>query len=100
MVFRHESFCLWESVISGFLNGATNDYISLDQNGLGVMSLSQKFLTKQVEAQHGQRAIVHSMQTCQYFKLNEKNHLLFKCSSPSERLIMVENQYNSDNGET
>jgi len=30
LIFRHESACLWESTVSGFLNTSTLDYISLD----------------------------------------------------------------------
>lgn len=49
VIYRHESFCLWETHVSGFLNNSTLDFISLDQNGLGVMALSSKFLTKQIK---------------------------------------------------
>lgn len=41
MIFRHESFCLWESTIYGFLNPSTNDFVSLDAKGLAVMALSE-----------------------------------------------------------
>ena len=30
LIFRHESACLWESAVSGFLNTSTLDFISLD----------------------------------------------------------------------
>ena len=64
MVFRHEAFCLWEAVVSAFLNNSTKDYITLDANGVSVMALSGKKFVKEVEAPGEQKAKVHSMQTC------------------------------------
>jgi len=42
MIFRHESFCLWESTVYGFLNSSTLDFITLDSKGLAVMALSDE----------------------------------------------------------
>ena len=50
LIFRHESACLWESSVSGFLNTSTLDYISLDCSGLAVMALSEHARDK-----HGKR---------------------------------------------
>jgi len=49
ILYKHESFCLWESFISGFLSNSTQDFITLDQFGLGVMALSDQFLTKKLK---------------------------------------------------
>ena len=40
ILYQHESFCLWESFISSFLQNSKKDFITLDQSGLGVMSLN------------------------------------------------------------
>ena len=40
VVFRHDSFNLWETKIMSFLNDATLDYVSLSERGMGVLGLS------------------------------------------------------------
>ena len=99
VIYRHESFCLWETHVSGFLNNSTLDFISLDQNGLGVMALSSKFLTKQIKDHEDQNMLVHSLSSCQYLRLGEGNHLLFQCSQKN-RMIGVYDNYKNELGET
>jgi Fe-S cluster assembly iron-binding protein IscA len=40
VVFRHDSFNLWETKIMSFLNDATLDYVSLSERGMAVLGLS------------------------------------------------------------
>lgn len=39
--FRHESFCLWETKISSFLNQINFDYITMEHSGLQVLALGK-----------------------------------------------------------
>jgi len=55
VVFRHESFCLWETPITGFLNHSTLDYITLDQHGMGVLVLSSELLKKELTNHQNQK---------------------------------------------
>ena len=66
VIFRHESACLWESSVSGFLNTSTLDYISLDSGGLAVMALSENCPNgrRSVVDRYGQDCMIHSMATC------------------------------------
>ena len=77
VVFRHDSFNLWETKIMSFLNDATLDYVSLSERGMGVLGLSTQFLTKRVKDDNGDMHQVHSLASCEYLKLNPRNHLLF-----------------------
>ena len=77
VVFRHDSFNLWETKIMSFLNDATLDYVSLSERGMGVIGLSTQFLTKRVKDNAGDMHQVHSLASCDYLKLNPRNHILF-----------------------
>jgi hypothetical protein len=41
LAFRHESFCLWETKISSFLNSFSFDFISMQHEGLFVLGLGK-----------------------------------------------------------
>tara|TARA_B110000285_G_scaffold219587_1_gene270323 strand:+ start:1165 stop:1665 length:501 start_codon:yes stop_codon:yes gene_type:complete len=68
IIFRHESFCLWESKISSFLNSSTFDYISLQQQGISVLALS-KTQSKIIRVDKYMHKL-HSLQSCDYLKLD------------------------------
>lgn len=69
IIFRHESFCLWESKISSFLNSSTFDYISLQQQGISVLALS-KTQSKIIQVDKYMHKL-HSLQSCDYLKLDK-----------------------------
>lgn len=39
IIFKHESFQLWESQIIGFLSSATHDFVTLSKDGIGIVGL-------------------------------------------------------------
>ena len=43
--------------------------------------------------------MVHSLASCNYLKIDSQNHILFECSS-EEKIINVQSQYKSRNGQT
>lgn len=99
VVFRHDSFNLWETKIMSFLNDATLDYVSLSERGMGVLGLSTQFLTKRVKDNTNDMHQVHSLASCDYLKLNPRNHILFSCQQ-NDRNVCVQGQYKNSRGET
>lgn len=99
VVFRHDSFNLWETKIMSFLNDATLDYVSLSERGMGVLGLSTQFLTKRVKDNSNDMHQVHSLASCDYLKLNPRNHILFSCQQ-NDRNVCVQGQYKNSRGET
>ena len=86
IIFRHESFQLWESKIKGFLTTATHDFVTLSKDGIAIIALgneSRKFKDKD------QRDIkLHSLESTNYLKLEQNNHILFQdCNN--QKLIMI-----------
>ena len=41
MIYKHESFALWEQTIKGILVTKTKDFVTLSKNGLSIMSLGE-----------------------------------------------------------
>ena len=39
IIFRHESFQLWESKIKGTLTTASHDFVTLSKNGIAIIAL-------------------------------------------------------------
>ena len=50
LMYRHESFCLWETAIVSIMNKITRDLVILSNEGLGVMDLSSNVVTREVTA--------------------------------------------------
>ena len=71
IVFRHDSFNLWETKIQSFLNDATLDYVSLNSSGISVMGLTSLFDTKRIVDDNNETHQVHSLAACEYLKLSQ-----------------------------
>lgn len=69
LAFRHESFCLWETKISSFLNQTSFDYITMEHSGLQVLALG-KNENKQLLDNQNYRNKLHSLKSCHYLKLD------------------------------
>lgn len=73
----HESNNLYEDRIKGILL-PTNDYIILNCNGMHLLNIGNS-LKKIIIDSQGFRRMVHSLGGCNYLRLEENNHLFFKC---------------------
>jgi len=79
LVFKMETFCLWETGIMSFLNDTTNDYITLTSTGMKITGLSCDFLSKNVRDNENRKLKLHSLASCKYLMLDKSNHILFSC---------------------
>ena len=50
LIYRHESFCLWENEIVSIMNQITRDLVILSNEGLSVMDLSSNIVTRDVSS--------------------------------------------------
>jgi len=85
LIYRHESFCLWETAIVSIMNQITRDLVILSNEGLSVMDLSSNIVTRNVSS-NNQKYCIHSLASCDYLKLDELNHILFKCTAKNRML--------------
>ena len=79
LLFKYDTFCLWEIGIMSFLNDSTNDYITLTNSGMKITGLSSDFLSKVVHDDHNRKLKLHSLASCKYLMLDKSNHILFSC---------------------
>ena len=79
LLFKYETFCLWEIGIMSFLNDSTNDYITLTNSGMRITGLSGDFLSRKVEDNEGRKLKLHSLSSCKYLMLDKSNHIHFSC---------------------
>ena len=75
-MYRHESFQLWESSIKGILMHKTNDFITINRDGLTILSLGA-IQRKQVEDCNGDQRMLHSLTSMNYLKHDPANVIVF-----------------------
>ena len=75
--FWYETYQLYESPIKGFLLPA-GDFLMLSKTGINVINLGSA-LKKKVTDQMGNTRIMHSLGSCNYLRIEAKNHIHFKC---------------------
>ena len=77
-LFRHESFQLWESNVEGFYLSKNKDYVSINGNGINVLSLGSHD-KRIMKNNYGQELMAHSLESASYLKVDPSNFLVFEC---------------------
>lgn len=90
-LFRHESFQLWESQITAFFIHKNNDYVTINSDGISMISLDS-FDKKYIKSANGQEKMIHSIESVNYLKSNHNNFIYFDFSGP-QKLINVVQQF-------
>lgn len=80
MLFRHESFCLWETNIMSFLNPSTIDLVTLSTKGMIVTDLSSGQQSRSLFDNKRHELKLHSLASSGYLELDDSNHILYKCT--------------------
>ena len=90
---------LWESPIKGMMN-STNDFIIVNKDGLSFVPLGNNS-KKQVQNPDGVDRIVHSLESCNYLKIEESNliHIEKPRTLGSTTIISIEEEFFNSQGE-
>lgn len=64
----------------------------LSKEGINVINLGSN-LKKKVTDQMGNTRIMHSLGSCNYLRLEKKNHIHFKCQFYDNRRVCIQDQY-------
>ena len=75
-MYRHESFQLWESEINGTLLHNTNDFITVNRDGINVFALGSTQKRPIIDA-NGDARMINSLESMNYLKLDPINVLVF-----------------------
>ena len=96
MSTRHESFQLWESEINGVLLAKTNDFLTLNKDGISVLALGT--IDKRIiKDSQGIDRKLHSLDTCSHLKISPTNYIVFECAKPGKRIVSIQQEYMKPN---
>lgn len=89
IIFRHESFQVWESQSAGMLlNNKSRDFIHINNKGISVMSLASKHMDvpdkRCLIDNLGDQRMLHSLESCNFLKLDPQNYIHMDCTNPDE----------------
>lgn len=89
MLFKHESYQLWESKISAFcLKNNHTDFVVLDNEGISVYGLGNED-KRIIKSETHQELMLHSFDSVSYLKLDKKNYITFDFSDQDKRYIVI-----------
>ena len=90
LIFRHERFQLWESEIQGFLTKKSLTFVTVNRQGINIVGLDPTEKRKEpVKDSEGFERILHTLESMNYLKVEDKNSLYFDCSKQDDRKIVV-----------
>ena len=71
-LYSHESFQLWESQVTGFFLEKTLDFITINREGINILSLESR-AKKSIQHANGQNKMIHTLESADYLKIDPKN---------------------------
>jgi hypothetical protein len=98
ILYWFEAFHLFESPIRGFLL-KTMDYLIYSKEGCQVINIGSGE-PKLVKDNLGDQRLMRSLGSVQYLKLEQTNHIYFKCQFYDNRRICIREQYTDLGGNT
>jgi len=84
LIFRHESFQLWESEIYGFITNKMSDFVMINREGINVISLGSTEKRPMKDGE-GLDRMIHSLESVNYLKVEKSNSLYFACAKYETR---------------
>lgn len=92
VVYRHESFQLWESESKGIFISKNKDFLKLNKYGLQVMSLGGKEKRKLYDHYNNLKVLI-SLDSYDYLKLEQDNHILFDGTREDYETITINQEF-------
>lgn len=96
ILYRHVSYQLWEMNVTGFMLSQQKTFITLSRQGIQVVDHGHTD-KRAIKDSSGNDAIIHSLESFDYLKVESKNFMLFQCTNPQDRIISVQQEYISEN---
>ena len=92
LLFRHESFQLYESECTGILLEDNKDFIHLSKSGMQVLSLGSNEKRAIIDST-GMDRMIHSLEAYNFLKVDKNNYLLFECAKTNQRVVSIQQEY-------
>ena len=88
LLYRHESFQLWESEINGILLKNTNDFVAVNRDGINVFALGS-IQQRTIQDVAGDMRMMNSLESMNYLKLDPTNVIVFANQNMAKREVQV-----------
>lgn len=72
----------------GFLLSKNKDFITVNKAGMQVLSLGSNE-KRPIKSADGFDRMIHSLESCNFLKVEPGNYLLFECSKPGQKIIRI-----------
>jgi hypothetical protein len=80
MIFKHESFMLWELKVTGIFLNKNQDFVIFSKQGLRVLALGN--IEKRImKSNKGNDILIHSLESYNFLKHDKSNCIMFLCST-------------------
>ena len=89
LLYRHESFQLWESDIQGVLLERSKDFISVNKDGIHVLSLASEHRRPVVDGT-GRERMLHSLESMSFLKVGGENFINFASQNMTKREVQIQ----------
>jgi len=76
----------------GFMLEKNKDFIHLSKEGMRVLSLGSHEKRYIVDSE-GQDRCIHSLESCNFLKVDPNNYLLFECAKSNNKIISIQQEY-------
>jgi hypothetical protein len=86
-IFRHESFQLWESKVTGFYINKNMEYITINSQGISLVNLGTQH-KKIIKTDDGDK-MAHSLESINYLIIDPMNFILFEFSGDKKIISIV-----------
>jgi hypothetical protein len=96
IMYRHESFQLWESCVSGILLSSTNDFLAVNKDGLTIFALGST-QRRQVRDCNGDLRMLHSLASMNYLKHDPANLVVYANQNIEKREVQIKQVYYREN---
>ena len=72
------------------------DFVSLNRDGINLVALGSTEKRLLVD-QEGNERIIHSLESCNYLKVDHTNYIMFACAKYNDRQIQVQQEVSKQN---
>jgi hypothetical protein len=92
LIFRHESFQLWESPIQAIMLESSKDFLSVNKDGINVVALGS-IPHRPIVDSLGIERMLHSLESMNFLKIDDENHINFASQNMFKREVQIKQEF-------
>jgi len=68
------------------------DFVTLNRDGINVLALGSTE-KRPLDDSLGQQRMIHSLESCNYLKVDKGNYILFSCAKYTDRQVQIQQEF-------